>query len=277
MVKTVTLNTDIPASRELRITLPADVPTGSAKIVIMVSPCGSRPPQLLATCCTPNFLECGGIAPTSRIAGVCPETPLEFVAAYQLLLTHRLSSGLNISDCLIAATALKRNRSACKPSISSTFRLWRTGCRTPLFTPLKIPHLCPVIPLCRLARARRLDFQVEETSDHVRVTGRERILPRTQPTLTICHRETRTAPLVTRADHIEQRRAYAASLSMTSVPKLGHNSAFCLLLSSGKTMICTCPTPLPGPRHSAFRLLPKGRRSGKAGPALPCSTAYCLL
>ena len=38
MVKTVTLNADIPASRELRITLPADVPTGSASIVIIVSP-----------------------------------------------------------------------------------------------------------------------------------------------------------------------------------------------------------------------------------------------
>jgi hypothetical protein len=33
----------------------------------------------------------------------------EFAAAYQLLLTHRLSSGLNIPDCLIAATALSRN------------------------------------------------------------------------------------------------------------------------------------------------------------------------
>ena len=40
MVKTVSLNTDIPASRELRITLPADVPTGSAAIVIMISPSG---------------------------------------------------------------------------------------------------------------------------------------------------------------------------------------------------------------------------------------------
>jgi hypothetical protein len=43
MPKTFTLDTDIPASRELRITLPADVPTGSAKIVITVSPSGSRP------------------------------------------------------------------------------------------------------------------------------------------------------------------------------------------------------------------------------------------
>jgi len=43
MVKTVTLNTEIPASRELRITLPADVPTGSVKLVITVSPSGSPP------------------------------------------------------------------------------------------------------------------------------------------------------------------------------------------------------------------------------------------
>ena len=37
MVKTVTFNTEIPANRELRITLPADVPTGSAAIVVTVS------------------------------------------------------------------------------------------------------------------------------------------------------------------------------------------------------------------------------------------------
>ena len=43
MTKTVTLNAEIPASRELRIRLPADVPTGSAEIVITVSPTGSRP------------------------------------------------------------------------------------------------------------------------------------------------------------------------------------------------------------------------------------------
>lgn len=42
MVKTVTLNTDIPPSRELRVTLPADVPTGSAAIQITVrSPASS--------------------------------------------------------------------------------------------------------------------------------------------------------------------------------------------------------------------------------------------
>ena len=39
---------------------------------------------------------------------VWPE-PSEFAAAYQLLLTHRLSSGLNIPDWLIAATALTRS------------------------------------------------------------------------------------------------------------------------------------------------------------------------
>jgi len=37
MVKTVTFNTEIPADRELRITLPADVPAGSAAVVITVS------------------------------------------------------------------------------------------------------------------------------------------------------------------------------------------------------------------------------------------------
>jgi hypothetical protein len=46
MVRTVSFNTDIPASRELRITLPADVPTGSAAIVITVSP---RPTSTPAT------------------------------------------------------------------------------------------------------------------------------------------------------------------------------------------------------------------------------------
>jgi hypothetical protein len=40
MVKTVAFNAEIPTNRELRITLPADVPTGSASIVIMVSPAG---------------------------------------------------------------------------------------------------------------------------------------------------------------------------------------------------------------------------------------------
>ena len=38
---------------------------------------------------------------------VWPEAS-EFAAAYELLLSHRLSSGLNIPDCLIAATALTR-------------------------------------------------------------------------------------------------------------------------------------------------------------------------
>ena len=37
MVKTVSLNAEIPPSREIRITLPADVPTGPAEIVLVVS------------------------------------------------------------------------------------------------------------------------------------------------------------------------------------------------------------------------------------------------
>ena len=37
MVRTVSLHTDIPDNRELHITLPADVPTGPADLVIVVS------------------------------------------------------------------------------------------------------------------------------------------------------------------------------------------------------------------------------------------------
>ena len=38
MVKTFNLNADIPASRELHLTLPGDVPVGPAEIVLVVSP-----------------------------------------------------------------------------------------------------------------------------------------------------------------------------------------------------------------------------------------------
>jgi len=37
MVKTVNLSTQIPPSRELHVTLPGDVPTGPAEIVLVVS------------------------------------------------------------------------------------------------------------------------------------------------------------------------------------------------------------------------------------------------
>ena len=37
MVKTVHLNADIPANRELHVKLPVDVPTGPAEIVVVVS------------------------------------------------------------------------------------------------------------------------------------------------------------------------------------------------------------------------------------------------
>jgi hypothetical protein len=55
MVKTVTLNTDIPASRELRITLPADVPTGAASVVITVTPSGSRTSTTFGDLLTSEF------------------------------------------------------------------------------------------------------------------------------------------------------------------------------------------------------------------------------
>jgi hypothetical protein len=37
VVRTVNLNADIPPNRELRITLPSDVPVGPAEIVLVVS------------------------------------------------------------------------------------------------------------------------------------------------------------------------------------------------------------------------------------------------
>jgi len=37
MVRTVNINTDIPSNRELHILLPADIPTGPAEIVLVVS------------------------------------------------------------------------------------------------------------------------------------------------------------------------------------------------------------------------------------------------
>ncbi len=37
MVKSVTFNAEIPPNRELRITLPTDIPTGSAAITVLVS------------------------------------------------------------------------------------------------------------------------------------------------------------------------------------------------------------------------------------------------
>ncbi|MGA2608438.1 MAG: hypothetical protein ABSH01_13410 [Terriglobia bacterium] len=56
MVKTITLSTEIPASRELRITLPADVPTGSAAIVITVSPAGSATSATFSDLLNSEFL-----------------------------------------------------------------------------------------------------------------------------------------------------------------------------------------------------------------------------
>jgi hypothetical protein len=56
MVKTVTLNADIPASRELHIVLPADVPTGSAAIIITVSPTGHSTPATFGDLLNSEFL-----------------------------------------------------------------------------------------------------------------------------------------------------------------------------------------------------------------------------
>jgi hypothetical protein len=47
VVRTVSLNADIPPDRELRITLPADVPIGPAEIVLVVSSPGSSAARTL--------------------------------------------------------------------------------------------------------------------------------------------------------------------------------------------------------------------------------------
>lgn len=44
MVKTISLHSEIPANRELRITLPADVPAGSAAIAVTISCPGPSTP-----------------------------------------------------------------------------------------------------------------------------------------------------------------------------------------------------------------------------------------
>jgi hypothetical protein len=38
MVRTISLTTDIPLNRELRIMLPPDMPTGPAELVVVVAP-----------------------------------------------------------------------------------------------------------------------------------------------------------------------------------------------------------------------------------------------
>jgi hypothetical protein len=47
MVKTINLTADVPESREVRITLPADVPTGPAEIVVVVASHASAPARTL--------------------------------------------------------------------------------------------------------------------------------------------------------------------------------------------------------------------------------------
>ena len=47
MVRTVNLTTDIPPNREVRVTLPADVPTGPAEIVVVVASRAGSPARTL--------------------------------------------------------------------------------------------------------------------------------------------------------------------------------------------------------------------------------------
>jgi len=47
MVKTITLSTDVPPDREVRLVLPDDVPPGPAEIVIVVAPRASAATRTL--------------------------------------------------------------------------------------------------------------------------------------------------------------------------------------------------------------------------------------
>lgn len=55
MVRTVNLNTDIPANRELHILLPADIPTGPAEIVLVVSSSAASTPSTLGELADSEF------------------------------------------------------------------------------------------------------------------------------------------------------------------------------------------------------------------------------
>jgi hypothetical protein len=47
MVKTLSLNTEVPPNRELKITLPSDVPVGPAEIVVVVASQAGAPTRTL--------------------------------------------------------------------------------------------------------------------------------------------------------------------------------------------------------------------------------------
>ena len=55
MVRTVNLTTDIPASREIHITLPADVPLGPAEVVVVVSSSAPIMPSTLGDLLNSEF------------------------------------------------------------------------------------------------------------------------------------------------------------------------------------------------------------------------------
>ena len=55
MVKTLNLTADIPASRELKISLPADFPQGPAEIVIVASPAKEHGVSILGNLLNSEF------------------------------------------------------------------------------------------------------------------------------------------------------------------------------------------------------------------------------
>lgn len=112
MVKTVILNTEIPANRELRITLPEDVPTGSAAIIVTVSFPGPSTAPTFGDLLSSAISGCGAIKPTLKIPGSSPANCGQWVGSGPLneSCRHRRSGrlpGWNRSSQSLAGTTRK--------------------------------------------------------------------------------------------------------------------------------------------------------------------------
>lgn len=68
MVKTINLTTNVAPNREVRITLPTDVPLGPAEIVVVVASHATAVTRTLGDLLRSEFLACGRTARTLRIA-----------------------------------------------------------------------------------------------------------------------------------------------------------------------------------------------------------------
>jgi len=59
MVRTINISADIPTDREMKIKLPADVPTGPTDVVVVLGPRPERPYGRSVNWRNQSFSECG--------------------------------------------------------------------------------------------------------------------------------------------------------------------------------------------------------------------------